>query len=110
MNDPRILAIAFLIAASIATIATAAAFIFWHVARKCRLEIRRLIGEVAGFGLSELDKHPEAIVQHLRADANMCDFAGQSDMASRLRGYASRLERWIDDKARSKELRAIKTR
>jgi hypothetical protein len=70
-------------------------------------EIARLTGRVKGFGMSEIEKNPAAMVECLRADANMCDNYGAKDMAERLRGYASRLERWIDDTNRGETLRRI---
>jgi hypothetical protein len=57
--------------------------------------------------ISDIRAHPELIVQHLRSDGNLCDFAGQKDMASRLRGYATICEHWLDDHSRAEALRKI---
>lgn len=107
MTDPRTIAVAFLVCAALALISGAASVIFWIMLRKCKHEIRRLVGKVNGFEISDIRAHPEMMVCHLRSDANLCDFAGQKDMASRLRGYATICERWLDDKERGNALRRI---
>lgn len=89
--------IAFIVGLGIfAWLGVTASVILWIKNRKQRREILRLIGRTQGFGLSELEKHPEAVVQYLRADANMCHLAGQKDMSDRLRGYASTVERLLE--------------
>jgi hypothetical protein len=70
-------------------------------------ENARLTGKVEGFTVWDIKKDPAKLVAHLRSDANLCDFAGQKDMADRLRGYATLVERWLDDDERSKTLRRI---
>jgi hypothetical protein len=107
MIDERTIVIAGLLFAVAAVIAIAIAVILAIKLQKYRLEIRRLIGKVNGFEISDIRAHPELMVQHLRSDANLCDFAGQKDMASRLRGYASICERWLDDQSRADALRGI---
>jgi hypothetical protein len=96
------------IAFGIATLVCIGVAILTDRARRSNVrEIARLTGKVAGFTLSDLKENPAAIVHHLRSDANVCDMAGQKDMADRLRGYATLFERWFDDAERSETLRRI---
>jgi hypothetical protein len=107
MIKQQTIVIAGLLFAAAAVIAVAIAVILAIKVKKYKLEIRRLIGKVNGFEISDIRAHPELIVQHLRSDGNLCDFAGQKDMASRLRGYATICEHWLDDHSRAEALRKI---
>jgi hypothetical protein len=107
MSDLNVPGAALLLLLCGAWVGCTLAVIFWIKCRKYRDEVARLVGTVAGFTLSDLKENPAAIVQHLRSDANVCDMAGQKDMADRLRGYATLFERWFDDSERSDTLRRI---
>jgi hypothetical protein len=107
MIDQQTIVIAGLLFAAAAVIAIAIVVILAIKLRKYKLEIRRLVGKVNGFEISDIRAHPERIVEHLRSDGNLCDFAGNKDMASRLRGYATICEHWLDDHSRAEALRKV---